>query len=115
MNGHTATHMEELAGLVQNVNNASKALEESSAGSGAAAAAAARRNLLLEAKKLVASLEEPSTEVWPRAFQVNVGVAVDIAWNMGVWERLEKNRCIALADIVEMTGADEIMISECFL
>lgn len=107
MNGRAA-HIEELTGLVQNVTNAGKALEESTAGSGTAAA---HRNLLLEAKKLVASLEDPSTEVWPRAFQVNVGVAVDIAWKMGVWEKLSKTSSIALADIMGMTGADGVMIS----
>lgn len=104
-----ATDMQELKGLVHNVSAASEALESSPAGS---AAASARRALLREAKKLVASLEDPSTEVWPRAFQVNVGVAVDVASKMGVWEKLRGDGTITLAEIVDLTGADEIMIGK---
>lgn len=96
--------------LVENVTVASKSLEMAKTND---VAALARRNLLIEAKKLVASLEDPSTEVWPRAFQVNVAVAVDVAWNLGVWQKLKDNGVITLAEIIQSTGAEEIMISKC--
>lgn len=100
---------QEAVGLVGNVNAAMKDLQGAKS---AVDAVSARRSLLSEAKKLVASLEDPSTEVWPRAFQVNVGVAIDVAWKTGVWESLRNKETISLAEIVKLTGADEIMISE---
>lgn len=57
--------------LLNGVNAAGDALSVDDASK----ASEARRILLLEAKKLVASLEDPHAEVWPRAFQVNVAVS----------------------------------------
>lgn len=100
---------DETSKLVGNIARAANELQDSAT---QVDAAYARRTLLLEAKKLVASLEDPSTEVWPRAFQVNVGVAVEVASKMGVWEKLRCKDTISVVEIAEMTGADEVMISE---
>lgn len=100
---------DETSKLVDNIARAANELQDSAT---QVDAAYARRTLLLEAKKLVASLEDPSTEVWPRAFQVNVGVAVEVASKMGVWEKLRCKDTISVVEIAEFTGADEIMISE---
>lgn len=101
--------MADLMVLLDKVTVAGKSMEKASTND---ALATARRNLLLEAKKLVASLEDPRKEIWPRAFQVNVGVAVDVAWDLGVWEKLKENGTVTLAEIVRSTGAEEIMISK---
>jgi hypothetical protein len=53
----------EVASLVANVNKAAAGFDDLHA---------ARRNLQLEARKLLYSLEEPNTEVWPRIFQVRL-------------------------------------------
>lgn len=66
----------------------------------------ARRNLLLECKRRIAALEDPDAEVWPRAFQVNVAVSIDIAATLGVWEKLRTERSITLSEVVKDTGAD---------
>lgn len=100
---------QEMASLVDNISAGLKCLQGAST---AADTASSRRILLSEAKKLVATLEEPEAEVWPRAFQVNVAAAVDVAWKMGIWDRLREKQTISLAEIVGLTGADEIMISE---
>lgn len=102
---------QEVVDLVDNVNAALKGLQGAQA---ADDAASYRRNLLAEAKKLVASLQDPSTEVWPRAYQVNVGSAIDVAWNMGIWARFRDQETILLSEIVQLTDADEIMISKFF-
>lgn len=65
-----------------------------------------RRNLLLECKRRIASLEDPDAEVWPRAFQVNVAVSIDIAATLGVWEKLRSEQSITLPEVVKDTGAD---------
>lgn len=57
----------EVSTLVENVNTASKAF---SAVSGREVEDA-RRKLQVEAVKLLYSLQEPNTEVWPRIFQVS--------------------------------------------
>jgi hypothetical protein len=57
----------EIAALVANVNKAAAGFEAAVGGD----AHLARRNLQLEARRLLYSLEEPNTEVWPRIYQVN--------------------------------------------
>lgn len=58
--------------LVKDVNEAGQALENTIGGHGESVIA--RKRLQHEAKRLVASLEEPNDEVWPRIFQVRVSV-----------------------------------------
>lgn len=67
-----AVPKEELIAIIRAINIAGEALGLGDTSQDSDA----RRALLLEAKKLVASLEDPNAEVWPRAFQVNVGVSV---------------------------------------
>lgn len=67
-----AVPKEELIAIIRAINIAGEALSLGDTSQDSDA----RRALLLEAKKLVASLEDPNAEVWPRAFQVNVGVSV---------------------------------------
>lgn len=57
----------EIASLVANVNKAATIFEAAAEGH----IHGARRNLQMEARKLLYSLEEPNTEVWPRIFQVH--------------------------------------------
>ncbi|ROW06975.1 hypothetical protein VMCG_04042 [Cytospora schulzeri] len=93
---------EEILAILKGINAAGESL-----GIGdASEISEARRALLLEAKKLVAALEDPHAEVWPRAFQINVGISIDIAWNLGVWDKLSSQESVALVEIVEDTGAD---------
>lgn len=58
----------EVASLVANVNKAAAGFDAAAGGD----LHVARRNLQLEARKLLYSLEEPNTEVWPRIFQVRL-------------------------------------------
>jgi hypothetical protein len=58
----------EVASLVANVNKAAASFDAAAGGD----LHVARRNLQLEARKLLYSLEEPNTEVWPRIFQVRL-------------------------------------------
>ncbi|KUI53254.1 Demethylsterigmatocystin 6-O-methyltransferase [Cytospora mali] len=99
---------DEIDALLKGVNAAAEALDFGDASK----AAEGRRALLLEAKKLAAALEDPHAEVWPRAFQVNVGISIDVAWDLGVWDKLGKQDSVALAEIVEETGADGIVIMD---
>lgn len=55
-----------IADLAANVNTAAAKFVAATEGD----LHVARRNLQLEARKLLYSLEEPNTEVWPRIFQV---------------------------------------------
>lgn len=57
----------EIASLVENINKAAAGFEVAAEGD----VHVARRNLQLEARKLLYSLEEPNSEVWPRIFQVS--------------------------------------------
>lgn len=93
---------EDLITLIDCVNAATKAVDTP----GVHAAINCRRNLLLECKRRIAALEDPDAEVWPRAFQVNVAVSIDIAATLGVWEKLRTEKSIALAEVVKDTGAD---------
>ncbi|ROW17151.1 hypothetical protein VPNG_01336 [Cytospora leucostoma] len=102
-----AVPKEELLAIIRGINAAGEALSLGDTSQDYHA----RRALLLEAKKLVASLEDPNAEVWPRAFQVNVGISIDIAWNLGVWDKLGKQNSVALVEIVEDTGADGTVIA----
>ena len=56
----------EVAALMASVNIAANRFENSAVGE----AHVARRNLQFEARKLLASLEEPNLNVWPHIFQV---------------------------------------------
>lgn len=66
------TPKDEILAILKRINASGESLGLNNA----SGAPEARRALLLEAKKLVAALEDPHAEVWPRAFQVNVGVSV---------------------------------------
>lgn len=93
---------EGLLNLIDCVNAATKAVDTPETHG----ASDARRNLLLECKKRIASLEDPDAEVWPRAFQVNVAVSIDVAATLGVWEKLRSEQSITLSEVVKDTGAD---------
>lgn len=92
---------EEIQSLVDRINAAAKALDTPETD----LASNARQNLLLEAKILVASLEDPDAEVWPRAFQVNVALSVDIAGSLGVWDKLRDEEFITLSDAAKWSDA----------
>ncbi|KAK2606796.1 hypothetical protein N8I77_005522 [Diaporthe amygdali] len=92
---------EEIQSLVGRINAAAKALDTPETD----LASNARQNLLLEAKILVASLEDPDAEVWPRAFQVNVALSVDIAGSLGVWDKLRDEEFITLSDAAKWSDA----------
>lgn len=66
------TPKEEILAILRGINVTGESLGVNNASE----ASNSRRTLLQEAKKLVAALEDPYAEVWPRAFQVNVGVSV---------------------------------------
>ncbi|KAH7303702.1 S-adenosyl-L-methionine-dependent methyltransferase [Rhexocercosporidium sp. MPI-PUGE-AT-0058] len=100
----------EVSLLVANLNTAAATFAASSGGD----THVARRNLQLEARKLLYSLEEPNTEVWPRIFQVNVSVAVEIVSDLGLWEMFEGGNVASMATILELTKADEIIIIRVF-
>jgi hypothetical protein len=65
----------EVAKLIAAVNDAGKNFEAAAGGD----VHVARRNLQLEARKLLYSLEEPNTEVWPRIFQVSKCYFLDLS------------------------------------
>lgn len=93
---------ENLLTLFDCVNAATKAVDTPESHG----ASEARRNLLCECKRRISSFEDPDAEVWPRAFQVNVAVSIDIAATLGVWEKLRTEKSITLSEIVKDTGAD---------
>ena len=64
----TYTPRPEIAALLASVNKAAAGFKAAAEGD----VYVARRNLQLEARKLLYSLEEPNTEVWPRIFQVSL-------------------------------------------
>lgn len=66
----------------------------------------ARQNLLRECERLIASLQDPQAAVWPRAFQVNIAVSIDIAATLGVWENLRIKKFVTLSEILSDTDAD---------
>ncbi|CAG8981000.1 hypothetical protein HYALB_00013320 [Hymenoscyphus albidus] len=104
------TSVADVKGLVANVNNTAKNFEAAAGGD----VHLARRTLQLEARKLLYSLEEPNTEVWPRVYQVNVGAAIEVVSKLGLWSKFEGEKTISLAQIVQETKADEIMIIRIF-
>lgn len=69
-------------------------------------ASKARESLLRECERLIASLQDPYTAVWPRAFQVNVAVSIDIAATLGIWESLRSKKFVTLSEILSDTDAD---------
>ncbi|KAK6579861.1 hypothetical protein PZA11_007569 [Diplocarpon coronariae] len=100
----------EIAALVANLNKAAAGFESAEGGD----QHVARRTLQLEARKLLYSLEEPNTEVWPRIYQVNVSAAIEIVSDLGLWEKFEGGKTVSMAEIVELTKADEIIIIRIF-
>ncbi|KAI1847518.1 hypothetical protein JX266_006370 [Neoarthrinium moseri] len=96
-----------ITAAVDALNTAMRALEEAPAG---ADEAIARRNLRLEATKLAMSLGDPNEDVWPRIFQVNVSVAIEIVTNLGLWDAFAGGATVTLMGVVERSGADEMMI-----
>lgn len=94
--------------MVDNITVAWKALE---AAKGDSDVYQARGNLASKAVKLSKSLGPPKLDSWLRCFQVNVGVAVEILTNLGLWQILGNKEEVTLDEIAEKTDADEIMIS----
>ncbi|KAI3390851.1 hypothetical protein diail_8541 [Diaporthe ilicicola] len=90
----------EINSIVSRINDANEALDTPDANR----ASQARQHLILECKKLIATLEDPDAEVWPRAFQVNVAVSVDLAATIGVWELLRSQKTITLSEAAKDTG-----------
>lgn len=99
---------ENLLTLIDCVNAATKAVDTPELHG----ASDARRNLLCQCKRRISSLEDPDAEVWPRAFQVNVAVSIDIAATLGVWEKLRTEKSITLSEVVKDTGADVLATSK---
>jgi hypothetical protein len=94
--------MEKLTAAMHALETASGGTEEFSA----------RSNLRLEAMRLAMSLGDPNEDVWPRIFQVNVSVAVEILTNLGLWDAFADVATVTRAEIIGRTKADEIMIGE---
>lgn len=99
--GSQAPQEERLA-LVARINAAAEALGTAEAHE----AIRAREDLLLECKRLIASIEDPDAAVWPRAFQVNVAVSIDIAATLGIWENLRTKKVVTLSEVLKDTEAD---------
>lgn len=97
----------EVAPLVANVTKAAAAFESATGGN----RHAARRTLQLEARKLLYALEEPNTEVWPRIYQVNVSTAVEVLSDLKVWDLFEGGKSLSMIELLELTKADEIILS----
>lgn len=93
---------EDQLSLIDRIDAATKAADQS----GTHGASNAQRDVLLECKSRIASLEDPDAQVWPRAFQVNVAVSIDIAATLGIWEKLRSKKSITLSEVVKNTGAD---------
>ncbi|KAM3065007.1 hypothetical protein ACMFMF_011477 [Clarireedia jacksonii] len=74
--------VEEVERLLVNVNEAANTFKFKHAAGGDTNLA--RRNLHLETQRLLASLEEPNLEVWPRTFQINVAVAIEVLKDMNI-------------------------------
>lgn len=41
-----------------------------------------------------------------------IQISIDIAWNLGVWDKLGKQNSVALVEIVEDSGADGTVIGK---
>lgn len=39
-------------------------------------------------------------------------IAIDIAWNLGLWEKLGTQGSVALAEMIEETGADSVVLGK---
>lgn len=101
----TRATREELLALVARINAAAKSLDTSDACQGSNG----RETLLIECKRLIASVEDADAAVWPRAFQFNVAVSIDIAATLGIWERLRDRKFITLSEVLKETKADTAM------
>ncbi|RFU24730.1 hypothetical protein B7463_g11608, partial [Scytalidium lignicola] len=99
----------EITALVEGVNNAAASFEIAVATKGDLHLA--RRRLRHEAQKLLNSLEEPNGEVWNRTFQVNVSAALEIVSQLKLWEKFEEGNEVSISEIVDLTEADEIIIT----
>ncbi|PQE30204.1 O-methyltransferase protein [Rutstroemia sp. NJR-2017a WRK4] len=93
----------EVERLVANVNEAANKFKHAAGGD----ANLARRNLHLETQRLLASLEEPNLEI-------NAAVAVEVLKDLNIWSKFEGGKTISHAEIVDISGADEIMIIRIF-
>ena len=93
---------EELLALVSRINTAAEGLDTAEANG----VSDARQKLLLESQRLIASLGDPDAEVWPRAFQINVAVSIDIAATLGIWEKLRRKNLVTLSEVMENTAVD---------
>lgn len=47
-----------------------------------------------------------------QSVKINVSAAVEIVSNLGLWNKFEGGKTVSLAEIVELTKADEIMIGK---
>ncbi|KAG8164292.1 hypothetical protein KVR01_006210 [Diaporthe batatas] len=99
--GSQATRKELLA-LVAGINAAAESLDTSEA----CEVFKARETLLIECKRLIASIEDADAAVWPRAFQFNVAVSIDIAATLGIWEKLRDRKFVTLSEISKETKSD---------
>jgi hypothetical protein len=68
--------VDEVERLVANVNEAANKFKHAAGGD----ANLARRNLHLETQRLLASLEEPNLEVWPRTFTVSIRISCPLRY-----------------------------------
>lgn len=92
----------ELLALVARINAAAEELDAVKPYE----ASKARESLLHECERLIASLQDPHAAVWPRAFQVNVAVSIDIAATLGIWKSLRRKEFVTLSEILSDTEAD---------
>lgn len=99
--GSQATR-EELLALVARINAAAESLDTSEA----CGVSKGQESLLIECKKLIASVEDADAAVWPRAFQFNVAVSIDIAATLGLWEKLQDRKFVTLSEILKETKSD---------
>jgi hypothetical protein len=99
---HSDAVREEPLAVVARINAAAEALSTAEAHE----AIRARQGLFQECKTLIASFEDPDAAVWPRAFQVNVAVAIDVAATLGVWETLRSKKVVTLSEVVDNKKAD---------
>ncbi|OAQ65233.1 O-methyltransferase [Pochonia chlamydosporia 170] len=102
----------EILALVQGVNEAAASFETSATSQGDLRLT--RRRLQHEVQKLLSSLEEPNGEVWTRTFQVNVSAALEIVSQLELWDKFQGGNEVSIAEIVALTGADEIIIIRLF-
>jgi len=47
--------------------------------------------------------------------QINVSMAVEIVSDLGLWEKFEGGKTVSMAEILELTHADSIIISKSYI